>query len=123
MSMEKSSEEVLIAVQKKDENESSLNASSTPVKGKSHVSDCEDGEIIDDDTSVSPITIPLKKLQKNFRARHSEHSSDEEEEGLIHENKPGMHILQTKTASKTLNINSRERISVPYAYVISCSYT
>lgn len=75
MSMENSSEEVLIATQKKEENESQ------------NLSVYSDGEIIDDDeedVKQSPIAIASKKLQKNFRARHSDHSDDESdnEDGL-----------------------------------------
>ncbi|KAG5674127.1 hypothetical protein PVAND_004112 [Polypedilum vanderplanki] len=79
MSLENPTEKILIATEKKDENESQKSMS--------------DGEIEDDDDvedvkpNLNPINIPLRKLQKNFRARQSDSDDDEEEEGAIVERK------------------------------------
>jgi hypothetical protein len=80
MSTEILAEEISVATEKKDENESQKSMS--------------DGEIVDDDDDVedakpSPINFPLRKLQKNFRARHSDSGDDEEEDGAIVERKTG----------------------------------
>ena len=65
--MEISSEELISTEKKKEENESQ---------------NLSDGEIVDDeDLKNSIINVPLqKKLQKNFRARHSDHSDESDDD-------------------------------------------
>lgn len=77
--------EIIIATVKKDENESQNSMS--------------DGEIVDDDDDEvediksSLINFPLKKLQKNFRARNSAEETDEEEKVKVSEKILGIYIL------------------------------
>lgn len=74
--MEISSEELISIEKKKEENESQ---------------NLSDGEIVDDeDIKNSIINVPVqKKLQKNFRARHSDNSDESEDDGLTYEKKSG----------------------------------
>jgi hypothetical protein len=74
--MEISSEELISTEKRKEENESQ---------------NLSDGEIVDDeDLKSSIINVPLqKKLQKNFRARHSDHSDESDDDGLTFSKKSG----------------------------------
>lgn len=76
ISMEISNEELISIEKKNDENESQK---------------LSDGEIVDDeDIKNSTINVPLqKKLQKNFRVRHSDHSDESDNDSLTFEKKSG----------------------------------